>query len=233
MKLLDKILLLSLLYGATSLVGQGEFYTINHDTHVILKSSKKSNSLDKYYSNDRVEDIVIFRTGLDRAIKLKGNFDFVSNNIDFDLSGAKHSIPIENIDSIYVGFIPKDINLMQAKVFVNANVLSDGNDFYLESLEDGKVKLYKRTLIKIRRANYNKALAIGNKEDTYKERYEYYIYTENNKLLELPKLNKSRKNLIRSYNETWSYFKKKDQVDQLLDCENERDLKILIKYLNK
>ena len=68
----------------------GEFYTINHDTKVMLKSSKKADPLTNYYTKPVLEDLLIFRNGIDRPIKLRGNIDFLSNNVDFDLLGVKH-----------------------------------------------------------------------------------------------------------------------------------------------
>ena len=228
MKISIKILVLFLFCGILNLSGQGEFYTINHDTQVILKSSKKNSALNKYYVNDGLEDILIFRNGIDRPILLKGNIDFMSNNVDFDLLGQKHMIPLENVDSVLMGVIPNDLKNMVVEKYVNGNRLDNDSDYFLHLLVDGKVKLYKRTKVKIRRANYNKALDIGNKKESYQVKFEYFIFTENGELLEVPKKSKSFLKIIAPYKGAASFYKR-----EKLSNKKEEDLESLITYINK
>lgn len=223
-----QIVLFFLFCGGSSLAGQGEFYTVYHDTQVLLKNSKKADALKKYYVKKETEDLLIFRNGIDRPIKLIGNIDFVADNIDFQLLGVKHSIPLDNVDSVYVGYIPKDLKSMIVDKYLNGTLLDKDNEFYMQLIVDGETQLYRRTKVKIRRANYNKALDIGNKEDTYNIKYEYFIYTESKGLLKVPKKNKSFLKLLRSYKGAASFFKKQD-----LDCKEEEDLELLITYINK
>lgn len=194
----------------------------------MLKSSKKSSASNKYYGNDGLEDILIFRNGIDRPVKLKGNIDLIANNIDFQLLEETHYLPLEEVDSVYIGVIPRDLSAMIVSKYINGTLLDDSKDFYMELLVPGKVKLYKRTKVKLRRANYNRALDIGDKEDSYRFKYEYFIHTENGKLLEVPKKNKSFLKLIASYDGAASFFEKRK-----LNCENEEDLRLLITYINK
>ena len=143
MKILNQILLLSLFCGCLNLTAQGEFYTINHDTKVMLKTSKKADPLKHYYSTPELEDVLIFRNELDRPIKLRGSVDLISNNIDFELLGLKHSIPLESVDSVYVGVIPNNMKGMEVVKYLNGNLFDEENNYYLELIEDGELKLLK------------------------------------------------------------------------------------------
>jgi hypothetical protein len=206
----------------------GEFYTINHDTQVMLKSSKKADPLTNYYAKPELEDLLIFRNGIDRPIKLRGNVDFLSNNVDFDLLSIKHIIPLESVDSVFVGEIPENLKGMIIKKYVNGSLFDDSKDFFLELIVDGELKLYKRTKVQIRRANYNKALSIGSKKDKYQIKLKYFIYAENRGLLEVPKKSKSFLKLIKPYKGAASFYTKRK-----LSHKKVEDLELLITYINK
>ena len=206
----------------------GEFYTINHDTKVMLKSSKKADPLTNYYTKPVLEDLLIFRNGIDRPIKLRGNIDFLSNNVDFDLLGVKHIIPLESVDSVFVGEIPENLKGMIITKYVNGSLFDENTAFFLEIIVEGELTLFKRTKVRIRRANYNKALSIGNEEDRYQIITEYFIYTENNGLLEVPKKSKSFLKLISPFKGAASFYKKRK-----LNHKKVEDLELLITYINK
>lgn len=194
----------------------------------MLKSEKKADPLKHFYNDSELRDVLIFRSGLDRPVKLRGNVDLISNDIDFELLGLKHTVPLESVDSVFVGLIPDNLKGMDVVKYVNGNLFDEEMDYYLELIEDGDVKLFKRTKVKIRRATYNKALAIGSKDEKYHITFEYFMYTENKGLVKVPKKNKSFLKLISSYKGAAAFFKKRK-----LKSKKEEDLRLLITYINK
>lgn len=213
---------------AVDSLAQGEFYTINHDTQVILRASEKSESEEKYYDSEGPQEILIYRTGIDRPVKLIGNVNLVSSSIDFEIGEVKHTLAIDEIDSILVSEI-NDIfgNGFKAK-YVNSQLFSSEGGFYIEILAEGPSSVVmRRTTIKVRKANYNRALDIGNKKDSYKVRTEYYFYSRGSGMVKLPTDKKGFKRFL-NVNESYLH----PDLADIADMDAKQDLKLLVKYFN-
>lgn len=85
--------------------------------------------------------------------------------------------------------------------FVNAKDFKDADNVpysgFFQVLTDGKVSLFKKTLIEIKKADYNIQLNVGSRDDKILKKSEFYVLKDN-QVIELPA---SKKKVIALFDE--------------------------------
>jgi hypothetical protein len=110
--------------------------------------------------------------------------------------------------------------------FVNGKDLTPTNSCFFEVLADGKIALLKRTLITIKKADYNQGLDMGTRDDKILKSHAYY-YLKGKEIVPLPKklkqLNQKLNELgIISSEENSIQFKSEPELIAVFDSFNKR-----------
>jgi hypothetical protein len=115
--------------------------------------------------------------------------------------------------------------------FVNAKDFNDSDNVpysgFFQVLADGSLPLFKKTLIDIKKADYNIQFNVGSPDDKILKKSEFYALKENN-VIEIPA---SRKKLVTLFGE------KSEQMEQFIKENNlssmkEDQLKIIFEHYN-
>ena len=169
-------------------------------------------------------------------IKLINGHEIRDQTIKFDLSADIMEIKVGNDIKALGGHMIREFfwtNPLKGEkeLYVNSRLIKSENEAPLvglfKVLNDGNVKLYGHVKLDELRPNYNKALALGERDSKLVKRHEYYIYKDD-ELIEMPKSKRKFAALFAN--------QKQDVLDYLsshnLSLKKEKDLVAIMKYIN-
>lgn len=204
----------------SSLISQTGYFNVVPDVNDILKAEKSR----AYYESSQLDHVRIMLTETSHSTPLLGRLDFYNSALQVEMAGDYFVVELENFRELEF-YNTSGLNEVDTVTFVNSKkVLGTKKSMLLEVLVYGSAPLLKHRKVKFQKANYNKALDIGSKEDEYFATT--VLFTMNNgKLIELP-LTKEAK-LKRRLAQVFG-----DEVAQLSFFENEGALVNYFKLKN-
>jgi hypothetical protein len=115
--------------------------------------------------------------------------------------------------------------------FINSSRFKDENgsftEGFFEVLSDGKIPLFKKTTLEIKRGNYRPELSIGKKEDQILKKVKYF-YMKDNQLIQIP-ATKKLSDVFGTRREEMNIFIKNNKIS----AKQELHLKALFDHYNK
>jgi hypothetical protein len=186
---------------------QGEFFTINHGSKVILYESKVEKSYE-YYLSSQNKKLNVYLKDNDDPIMYQGKIDLVNKCVEIEVLERYGELPYFRMDSLIV----LDNEVINNTKFYNGLIFGHNKaDLLLELMHDGDSKLFKTYQLKTKRANYNPVLATGSKTDSYVKKDVFYFYNSRLGLVEIPSKNKEFKLFLKT-NTTVEFKKLKNKL---------------------
>lgn len=200
------------------MVAQGEFYTINHDSQVMLKTEEKKPSERTYYEDKNWTNCIMYLKGNEKPVEYAGKIDYYNSCLDLNISGHKRSVLMTELDSFNV----------VDKQYYSSNLFGSDDNQLLELVQGGSISLLKSYKVKFKKANHNKVTGTGNKKDSYLVSNDYYFLNSNKQLIEIPTSSKSFNKVLGKFRGAKAIVKRNS-----LDPKKEIDLVLLVNQLNK
>lgn len=171
----------------TGLISQTGYFNLVPDVNDILTEQKN----DAYFeSNELIKMRLFLSKSSSYTPPLVGRIDFYNNMIEVDVAGKFFGVDIKDIYRVEVYKSKGDgidtINFINAKPVLGAKKM-----YLLEIVVDSEMSLLKRRKVRYKRANYNKALDVGDREDKHIPKTVFYSFKKG-ELIEIP-LNKEKK----------------------------------------
>jgi hypothetical protein len=133
-----------------------------------------------------------------------------------DCNQIKKLIAIDSVTGIATHFI-------NAKEFDQSVIKLTG---LVELLVEGKIQLLKKTILSVRKPDYNPALAIGNRDEKI-DRHESFYAAVDGKLIKI----KNNKDLLSVCDKNKDAFSKFSRANRL-SARREADLKKMVEFMN-
>lgn len=192
----------------------------NNDYDISDKSVKGSSLLWEEF--ERAEIVI-------EGGKVINEFD-VNYDLDEEVLVLKKNrriyfLPLKYVSSLGGVFDSTSRNLNGEREYQKKEV--DGEVGLYQMIATGKYSLYKHVDIKLKRANYNVALNIGDKRPTIKKIEKYFIFYDN-KFYEVHSKRKKALKKLKNVKEVHNYIKKSK-----VDTNNPKALETMIILLNQ
>jgi len=228
---MKKIILISLLFiSATCFAQSNSTANVTYSgggINISNMSSKPKETKGSVYFNEN------WRMG---KITLNSGEVIETYPIKYDLKTQrleiKNDIDIKILDIELVKKLEWLNEFSQKEIYVNCSEFKDlltekeAQGFY-EVIAKGKITLLKKTNLILQPSNYNEALNVGCKEDTYIKEDKYYVKSDN----KIEKINPKRKSVLKLF------VDKAEQVDLFakennLEFKDENQLGKIFEYYN-
>jgi hypothetical protein len=134
-----------------------------------------------------------------------------------DCSQIKKLIAIDSVTGRTTHFI-------NAREFAQTEIKLAG---LVELLVEGKIQLLKKTILSVRKPDYNPALAIGNRDEKIDKQESFYVAVDG-KLIKI----KSNKDLLSVCDKNKDAFSKFSRANKL-NVRRETDLKKMVEFINR
>lgn len=127
-------------------------------------------------------------------------------------------------------FVWADSSTRTPSYFINGKAFRNEHDVpftgFFQVLTEGSLPLLKKTLIEIKKADYNVALNVGSPDDKILKKNKYFVLKEN-RLIELPVSKKKFLNIFNDNDRLEEFIKRNS-----LSTTNEQDLTLIIDHYN-
>lgn len=152
----------------------------------------------RYYDTESSDELRIILDNDQVTNVVPGRIDFNNETVDVEVGVGGIAISKDYFKIIDV-YRTLDNSAIDTLTYVNSGLIfNDKKSRILQVLSKGEKVLLKHLEVKFVKSNYNKALNIGNKEDSFRVKETYYYFI-NDKLVEVPFKSRKMSNFIEKY----------------------------------